>query len=281
MSRSVTGIGTGGRRPAAGGSDRAPIRSRLWPPVAIFYLVTLLAAGVLQLVAAWTGFDPQAWSLPQFAPAIAVGVVLWIFPSLRGLVAATFTGRRAGFLRQLGLVAGTTALVFAGYIGIYAGLGQRLAVLPLHDLTAPLLMIVPLAFVGACGEELGWRCLLQPLLRRRYSTIVASSLVGLLWAVWHVPVFTQGVSIVSAFVIGAVAMSVIMGLAIERGGGHNLLIAATLHALDNLGTLFLAGDDASGDATASWASALVWALAATAWVLVDRRTHRRQIAEPR
>ncbi|MDQ3906450.1 MAG: CPBP family intramembrane metalloprotease [Actinomycetota bacterium] len=280
MSRSVTGIGIGGRRPAAGGPDRAPMKFRLWPPVVLFYVVALLAAGVLQLVAAWTNFHPQAWSLPQFGPAIAVGVVLAVFPSLRGLVAATFTGRRAGLLRQLGLVAGTTALVFAGYIGIYAGLGQRLAVLPLHDLTAPLLIIVPLAFVGACGEELGWRCLLQPLLRRRYSTIATSSLVGLLWAVWHVQVFTQGISIVSAFVIWAVAMSVIMGLAIERSGGHNLLIAATLHALTNLGTLFLAGDDASGDATDSWAFALVWALAAAGWVLADARS-RRPITEPR
>jgi uncharacterized protein len=281
MSRSVTGIGAGGRRPAAGGPDRAPMEFRLWPPVVLFYVLALLAAGVLQLVAAWTGFDPQAWSLPQFGPAIAVGVVLWIFPSLRGLVAATFTGRRASFLRQLGLVAGTTALVFVGYIGIYAVLGQRLAVLPLHDLTAPLLVIVPLAFVGACGEELGWRCLLQPLLRRRYSTIVASTVIGLLWAAWHVPIFTQGVSLASAFVIMAVAMAVIMGLAIERSGGHNLLIAATFHALANLDSLFLEGDGNGDGGTDSWAFALVWALAAAGWILADRRTRRRRIAEPR
>jgi membrane protease YdiL (CAAX protease family) len=280
MSRSVTRIGARGRQTVAGGSDRAPMEVRLWPLVVLFFVMALLTAGVLQLVAAWTDFHPQAWELVQFGPAVAVGVVLWVFPSLRGLLAATFTGCRVGFLRQLGLVLGTAALIFLGYLGIHAALGQRLALLPLHDLTAPLLVIVPLAFVGACGEELGWRCLLQPLLRRRYSAIAASTVVGLLWATWHVQIFTQGVSQASAFVITAVAMSVIMGLAIERSGGHNLLIAATFHALNNLGFLFLAGDG-NGDGVDSWVFALMFAIAAAGWALADRRTHRRQITEPR
>jgi membrane protease YdiL (CAAX protease family) len=143
-------------------------------------------------------------------------------------------------------------------------------VLPAAALVAPLWLIVPAQWVGSCGEELGWRCLLQPLVRGRLAPAGASASVGLLWGVWHVQVFAAGVGFASAFLVSAVALSVIMGLAIHRAGGHNLALAATFHLLVNLGLLLLL-DEEDGDTTAMWVFALTSVLLAAAWALADRR----------
>jgi membrane protease YdiL (CAAX protease family) len=42
---------------------------------------------------------------------------------------------------------------------------------------------------GGGQEELGWRGFMLPLLQERYSAFVSSLLVGIAWAVWHLPLF--------------------------------------------------------------------------------------------
>lgn len=50
------------------------------------------------------------------------------------------------------------------------------------------LMIVPM-IIGGGVEEIGWRGLLQPQLEEKYSHIVAAISVGIIWAVWHLPLW--------------------------------------------------------------------------------------------
>lgn len=50
-----------------------------------------------------------------------------------------------------------------------------------------------LAFTtGPFGEEAGWRGFLLPRLLCRYSPIVASLVLGLLWSAWHYPLYYAG-----------------------------------------------------------------------------------------
>jgi len=42
---------------------------------------------------------------------------------------------------------------------------------------------------GATGEELGWRGFLLPRLGRHVGELPAAFLMGMLWALWHVPAF--------------------------------------------------------------------------------------------
>jgi membrane protease YdiL (CAAX protease family) len=48
-----------------------------------------------------------------------------------------------------------------------------------------------LFLTGPLGEEAGWRGFLLPRVLERHSPLGASLLVGLIWAVWHVPVFLR------------------------------------------------------------------------------------------
>ena len=46
-----------------------------------------------------------------------------------------------------------------------------------------------LLLTGPLGEEAGWRGFLLPRLLERHTSLGASLLLGLIWAVWHVPIF--------------------------------------------------------------------------------------------
>lgn len=50
------------------------------------------------------------------------------------------------------------------------------------------LMIIPM-IIGGGVEEIGWRGLLQPQLEEKYPHIIAAISVGIIWAVWHLPLW--------------------------------------------------------------------------------------------
>ncbi len=56
----------------------------------------------------------------------------------------------------------------------------------------PWYMIVPLFLIMIAGgglEELGWRGVAQPEMERTLRRLAAAVLVGLIWALWHLPLF--------------------------------------------------------------------------------------------
>src|SRR5690606_26340526 len=69
--------------------------------------------------------------------------------------------------------------------------------------------------LGPVGEEFGWRGLALPLLQRRFSPLWASLILGVVWAIWHVPAFLMSGTVQSAwafgpFFLGLIAITVIL-----------------------------------------------------------------------
>jgi membrane protease YdiL (CAAX protease family) len=106
---------------------------------------------------------------------------------------------------------------------------------------AHVLLLVPVWLLGGVLfgglEEIGWRGHLQPLLQRTVPPLAAAVLVGLIWSVWHLPLFwltgtTQAATSVTTFTLGAVGLSIVLGWVWNASGGSTLL-AVLLHGAIN------------------------------------------------
>ncbi|MFE3576223.1 CPBP family intramembrane glutamic endopeptidase [Lysinibacillus sp. NPDC059133] len=60
------------------------------------------------------------------------------------------------------------------------------------------LLELPIMIIGGGLEEIGWRGFLQPTLQKRWSPFTSTMIVGVIWAVWHLPLW---------FVIGSNQMN--------------------------------------------------------------------------
>ncbi|MEU5031052.1 CPBP family intramembrane glutamic endopeptidase [Streptomyces milbemycinicus] len=212
----------------------------------VFLAVTFVTAGILGAAQPATGIPTEVIQLTQFGPALGVAAVALLWPSpVRALLAGAWPGKgpvRAG--RALPLFA-TALLITALSAGAYAlATGDAHATDP-RALDHPFALIVVAQLIGACAEEIGWRCFLQPLLRTRYGPLTASTAIGAVWGVWHVQVFAQAPAYAAGFLLGTVAMSIVLGLGLERVRANRLLLAGGFHTLINLGMLLFM-DEESG-----------------------------------
>lgn len=89
----------------------------------------------------------------------------------------------------LPLVEPVTVAIVAAVSGTPLSFAELPARLP-----AVLVGFVVVLLVGGGQEELGWRGYLLPRLQARVGALGASLAVGVLWAVWHLPLFTLGMS---------------------------------------------------------------------------------------
>lgn len=119
-----------------------------------------------------------------------------------------------------------------------------------------------LMFVFAAGEELGWRGYALPKLQGRFGALGASLLLGVLWFVFHLPLFLPGQFFAElpmpAYLLLMLATSIIYTWLLNHTGG-SVLMASLLHGSMNAFGILYAGMNAS---QGLWLPALVWSLLA-------------------
>ena len=106
---------------------------------------------------------------------------------------------------------------------------EALAQPPIRELLA----LVGFMLILGPMEEFGWRGYATPLLQRRMAPIWAGLVVGVFWALWHVPAFflsgaPQAGWGLAPFLIGAVAVSVILTGFFNAARG-SILVAILFH----------------------------------------------------
>lgn len=172
---------------------------------------------VFTFVIAWFIWIPVGVFAPAlFLPAILLGA--WS-PTLSALILTGLIEGRAGlktFIRRLflwrvgwhwyGVVLFSVAaiLIVAVAIDWLAGGGLPKIVLPAgvppeHWYVAlPLLFIINIFVGGPLAEDIGWRGYILPKLGARVGLLNASLIIGVIWALWHLPFFLlpQGAQVV-------------------------------------------------------------------------------------
>lgn len=123
------------------------------------------------------------------------------------------------YLAALGLV----VLGSAGQIAINNLLGHTF---DFSLFLTQLPSFVPLILIGPISEELGWRGYAQTRLQTRWNPLVSGLVVGIVWALWHLPLFLMiGTSQhelhipFAGFFCGVVALSVLFAWLHNHTGG--------------------------------------------------------------
>jgi membrane protease YdiL (CAAX protease family) len=129
------------------------------------------------------------------------------------------------------------AVLFSNLVGGLAKLrdiGRVLTMLPNHALILAIIFLYQVAILW--GEELGWRGFAQPRLQTSHNALVASVVIGVLWGVWHLPMFwvpdtlQHGISI-PFYVAATVGYSVLFAWIYNSTG--SVLLATLVHSADN------------------------------------------------
>src|SRR3712207_430807 len=114
-------------------------------------------------------------------------------------------------------------------------LGALIGALPLL-----LIYVVYMLIFVALGEEVGWRGYALPALQARYSALVSSVILGVMWALWHLPLFYNPDTFYSnpPFVLWLafiVPFAILVTWVFNSTGG-SVLMAMFFHAVMNAST---------------------------------------------
>jgi uncharacterized protein len=215
---------------------------------ALSLLVLAMILGATPLVAV------QAGLLPQGATQLGA-----LSASLAGIVLAAVEGRKGGVRELLGrfliwrvgmqwwafallfaIIPSVIALhlfnLFGGPAVDWSGLKPLPSVVP---------MIIMLTIFAGMGEEFGWRGFALPRLQARYNALVSSLIIGMLWGIWHIPLFfiegtTQSKWQLEAGLIPAVVGYTVFCMAwsiqytwVFNNTKGSVLLAAVMHGAGN------------------------------------------------
>ena len=127
------------------------------------------------------------------------------------------------------------------YLALALGLEVARTLFPEEIAVSPILLAIPYFFlmllIGGGQEEFGWRGYAQEPLQKKYGPIPASLGIGLVWGVWHLPLWFMAGDLHSAysflaFVIMTMSISLIYTW-LYNASGKKLLAVIVFHAMNN------------------------------------------------
>lgn len=167
--------------------------SRKWAkrhPAASFFVLAYAISWIawLPAVAGYRGSLNQPLSMiAQFGPALAALVVAWYSgASVRGLARRIVRWRVAPW--WYAVVLGLPVLLVGVESALFGLLGNPvdLSLIP-GKLVGFVPTVVVLTLIAGLGEEPGWRGFALPRMQGRLAPVAATLVLGVLWALWHLP----------------------------------------------------------------------------------------------
>jgi membrane protease YdiL (CAAX protease family) len=199
--------------------------------IVLFVFTTLVLTIIFAVTQQKTGLSFVKISLPQLAPAIAVLIFFLIYKDLPARINLHF--EKAILIKSL-IALIIPVILFA--ISFFIGKQLNLNVKVTENLPSLLPLMITGMLIGAFGEEIGWRSFLQPFFEKKNSVLVASIFVGIIWGLWHVGRYKNGVLFMTGFLLFTISVSIIIAWLL-RGAEYNLIISAIFHLSINVGFL--------------------------------------------
>ncbi len=248
----------------------------------------LLTFTVLTFVISWLPIIPYALGLFP-APLLASG------PFLAAILTVAVVGGRKGlraYFRRLirwrvgvgwyavAFLAPVAGWAIVAYVNVQFGAAPPT---PTQLAGWSLILTSTLGFLinplSGAWEEPGWRGYALPLLLRRHSALLASAVLGVMWALWHLPMFLTGL-IPWPDAALVFALSFVFTAIYLRTAG-SVLIAFLLHASINGAGEYFVGLFAAADRVRMyWIMAALCAVVVIAAIVASRNRWRRVPAVP-
>jgi len=258
---------------AKGGSSQMSLISAVMKkhPLASFFALAYVLSWWAWILYA-VGISPLP--IASFGPFLAAVVVLAVTEGKRGLV---------GLFRRMGrwrVKPGwyTVALLLPGVLALAATVlnvlfgaerpsAAELNAWPELFVTFAFVLLVP--GVGGAWEEPGWRGFAVPRLQVGQSALVASLILGVLIAGWHIPLMIAGQVAYSDIVL-ILAAVVVFNWVFNNAAGSVLMHAANNTISGSYFSSMFAGADSIRQ---SWLLAAVWAVAAVLVIVFSGPEH--------
>jgi membrane protease YdiL (CAAX protease family) len=223
-------------------------------PLVFFFLIAYAGAWLLEVPIALseTGTGLLPFTIPTPLLALAIAAATFVGPTLSAFIMTGITEGRIGIRRLLRryvlwrvelrwylfVLLAIPAIELLGAIVVPGALAS------FQPLTLSLVLTYPVAFVstfilgGPLGEEPGWRGFALPRLQPLHGPLLGSVILGILWALWHFPLFWSGVWTpptipnMVMFIVMITALTIIMTWVFNNAKG-SLLITMLMHASFN------------------------------------------------
>ena len=253
----------------------------------------LIAFFVLTLALSWWpwilyAFGLYAAPIASFGPFLAALVVLAITQGKSGIggLLRRMVQWRVGIrwyavalLLPIGIALAATALNVL--LGAQAPSAAELGGWTALFSTFAFVLLIPAA--GGTWEEPGWRGFALPSLQAGRSALVASLILGAVWALWHLPLLAIG-QMGGWDIVIIMAWTLVLTW-VYNGTGGSVLIVMLFHAMFNavsasfISPLAFSGADSVRQ---SWLLAAVWCAVAIAVVMwagpkhLSRKLHKQE-----
>ena len=131
--------------------------------------------------------------------------------------------------------------VIAHYLALALGLDVAQTLFPSEISVSPVILAIPYFFlmlvIGGGQEEFGWRGYAQEPLQEKIGVIPASLVIGVIWGIWHLPLWFMAGDLHSAysflaFVMMTTSISLIYAW-LYKSSGKKLIVVMFFHAMSN------------------------------------------------
>lgn len=198
-----------------------------------YYLASLAPQEMVILIA-----------LPMTAAPIVAGLILTYRDSgmeaAKGLLKRSFDYKRiANKIWYLPILIFWPVLFIMAF-GVFSATGETAPDPLLPVITAPILFI--LFFLFGLFEEVGWMGYAFEPMENRWKGLYASLILGVIWAVWHLPLYILGGLEPQWMIIGQIISLIASRILIAfifNNTGKSVFAAILFHAVYNLCTILM------------------------------------------
>ena len=230
----------------------------------VFIVLVIIFSLPLFMIQPFTGVDFNKLSLAQFGPTLAYILTIILFKDL-------FISIKTKISKIIIIKIIFSIIIPFLLCSITYFIGYLLKIELQMNTNIPYILFNYgiWIIIGAVGEEIGWRCYLQPLLDRKYPIIISSVIVGLIWGLWHINHFINGSIFVFEFLLFTISYSIIIMLLLKNTE-YSIFISSMFHASLNISfKIFL--ENSYGNIGLYLIRACIWAIIAIIIVLCNKK----------